>query len=53
MLSKLGVVARMEGKGIVVSQTPAPGTALERGTTCTLVLERDGSRLAAMSGAPR
>jgi cell division protein FtsI/penicillin-binding protein 2 len=52
-LSKFGVAARMEGKGIVVSQTPAPGTALERGTTCTLVLERDGARLAAMPGAQR
>ena len=53
MLSKFGMAARMEGMGIVVSQSPAPGTPLERGTTCTLVLERDGSRPAAMSGAQR
>jgi cell division protein FtsI (penicillin-binding protein 3) len=52
-LSKFGVSARMEGKGIVVSQTPAPGTTLERGTTCTLILERDTGRLAPISGAQR
>ncbi len=52
-LSKLGIAARMEGTGLVVSQSPAPGTPLERGTTCLVVLERDASRIAAMSGAQR
>jgi cell division protein FtsI (penicillin-binding protein 3) len=40
-LAQLGLTARIHGKGTVVDQTPAPGTALERGVTCTLVLDRD------------
>ena len=50
-LSKLGASARLHGKGIVVDQTPAAGTPFERGTTCTLVLERDPSRIAGAGGA--
>jgi cell division protein FtsI (penicillin-binding protein 3) len=50
-LAKLGVSARMQGKGLVVEQTPAPGTALERGITCTLVLDRDPSKLRTAAGA--
>ncbi len=51
MLAKLGMSARLRGRGVVVEQTPAAGTPLERGITCILVLDRDVSRLAAVSGA--
>jgi cell division protein FtsI (penicillin-binding protein 3) len=50
-LSKLGASARLHGKGVVVDQSPAAGTPLERGSTCTLVLERDWSRVAGAGGA--
>jgi len=50
-LAQIGVIARLEGAGLVVEQTPAPGTPLERGVRCTLVLERDASRLISTSGA--
>jgi cell division protein FtsI (penicillin-binding protein 3) len=50
-LAQLGVTARLEGAGIVVEQTPAPGTPLERGISCTLMLERDASHLVGTSGA--
>jgi cell division protein FtsI (penicillin-binding protein 3) len=39
-LTKLGLVGRLEGVGFVVSQRPAPGTPIERGAACTLVLKR-------------
>jgi membrane peptidoglycan carboxypeptidase len=50
-LTQLGLSARVEGKGVVVQQTPAPGTALERGTTCTLVLDREPWRPTGVGGA--
>jgi cell division protein FtsI (penicillin-binding protein 3) len=50
-LSKLGASARLHGKGVVVDQSPAAGTPFERGSTCTLVLERDSSRVAGAGGA--
>ena len=43
-LSRLGVTARLEGAGIVVEQNPAPGSPLERGVRCTLLLDRGASR---------
>jgi cell division protein FtsI (penicillin-binding protein 3) len=46
-LARLGLTARLQGRGIVVDQTPAPGTPLERGVTCSLVLERDPARSSA------
>jgi cell division protein FtsI (penicillin-binding protein 3) len=46
-LARLGLTARLHGQGVVVEQTPAPGTPLERGVTCWLVLDRDPSRPAA------
>jgi cell division protein FtsI (penicillin-binding protein 3) len=52
-LAKLGLNARVEGTGMVVEQIPAAGTALERGITCTLVLDRDLSRIAGAIGAPQ
>lgn len=51
MLARLGVAARIAGDGIVVEQSPAPGTPLERGATCILQLDRGTSRLAGASGA--
>jgi cell division protein FtsI (penicillin-binding protein 3) len=39
-LTKLGLVGRLDGSGFVVSQRPAPGTSVERGGACTLVLQR-------------
>jgi cell division protein FtsI (penicillin-binding protein 3) len=39
-LARLGLTARMEGAGVVVEQSPAPGTLLEPGGACTLILNR-------------
>ena len=39
-LARLGLTARMEGAGVVVDQSPAPGTLLEPGGACSLVLNR-------------
>ena len=52
-LTKLGLSARVEGSGLVVDQIPAPGTELERGITCTLILDRNLSRIAGAVGAPQ
>jgi cell division protein FtsI (penicillin-binding protein 3) len=43
-LARLGLSVRVEGSGVVVSQTPGPGTPVEPGVTCTLVLDRDKSK---------
>jgi cell division protein FtsI (penicillin-binding protein 3) len=50
-LAQLGLTARLQGRGVVTDQTPAAGTLLERGITCTLTLERDPSRPANGAGA--
>lgn len=39
-LARLGLTVRMEGAGVVVEQDPAPGTPIEAGGACTLVLNR-------------
>lgn len=39
-LARLGLTARMAGAGVVVEQTPAPGTQIEPGGACLLVLNR-------------
>lgn len=39
-LARLGLVARMQGAGVVVDQVPSAGTPFEPGSTCTLVLGR-------------
>lgn len=39
-LARLGLSARMEGAGVVIEQTPAPGSQIEPGAACTLVLNR-------------
>ena len=43
-LVKIGMHARASGDGFVVSQDPAPGSPLEAGGTCRLVLERAPAR---------
>jgi cell division protein FtsI (penicillin-binding protein 3) len=50
-LAQLGMTARLKGRGIVADQTPAPGTLLERGATCTLVLERESPPRSQPAGA--
>jgi cell division protein FtsI/penicillin-binding protein 2 len=49
-LAQLGLTARVHGRGVVIEQTPAPGTPLERGITCELTLDRDTSRIAGAAG---
>ena len=49
-LAQLGLTARIKGRGVVVEQTPEAGTPLERGGACTLILDRDASRLAEALG---
>jgi len=39
-LARLGMSVRMQGAGVVIEQTPAPGTLIEPGAACTLVLNR-------------
>ena len=39
-LARLGLTARMQGAGVVTEQTPAPGSPIEPGAECTLVLNR-------------
>jgi hypothetical protein len=39
-LARLGLATKLQGAGLVRDQDPAPGTPLDRGTTCTLILSR-------------
>lgn len=39
-LARLGLSAKMQGAGVVIEQSPAPGSLIEPGTACTLVLDR-------------
>jgi cell division protein FtsI/penicillin-binding protein 2 len=50
-LAQLGLTAHVAGRGLVIEQTPEPGTTLERGVTCTIVLDRDHSRISGAVGA--
>jgi cell division protein FtsI/penicillin-binding protein 2 len=43
-LATLGLIARVEGNGFVVSQDPAAGAPLEMGGVCRLVLDRARDR---------
>jgi len=53
-LARLGLTARMQGAGVVTEQTPAPGSTIEPGAACTLVLNRrPPPRPAAASGDQR
>jgi cell division protein FtsI (penicillin-binding protein 3) len=49
-LAQLGLTARVHGRGVVVEQRPEPGSPLERGVTCTLILDRDSVRIAGALG---
>jgi cell division protein FtsI (penicillin-binding protein 3) len=48
VLTKIGLTARLKGDGIVTSQTPAPGTAIEPGMPCELRLERTSVTVASL-----
>jgi len=39
-LARLGMSAKMQGAGVVIEQTPPPGSLIEPGAACTLVLDR-------------
>ena len=39
------IAARMQGAGLVVAQSPGPGTPLDLGASCTLILDRNPRRL--------
>jgi cell division protein FtsI (penicillin-binding protein 3) len=43
MLAALGLIARVNGAGVIVDQDPAPGTQVERGTLSLLRLGREFS----------
>jgi cell division protein FtsI (penicillin-binding protein 3) len=49
VLTKIGLTARLKGDGIVTSQTPAPGTAIEPGMACELRLERTSVTVASLA----
>lgn len=40
IVARLGLTARLRGDGIVVTQSPEPGTPVERGAACELRLRR-------------
>jgi cell division protein FtsI (penicillin-binding protein 3) len=40
LLTRIGLAARLNGTGVVASQTPAAGSSIEPGATCELWLER-------------
>jgi cell division protein FtsI (penicillin-binding protein 3) len=50
-LARLGLSGRLQGKGFVIEQMPAAGEPIERGVTCTLVLDRGVPRASALPGA--
>ena len=45
-LASRRLTARLQGAGLVVSQSPAPGTPLDASTPCSLLLDRHPRRLA-------
>jgi cell division protein FtsI (penicillin-binding protein 3) len=51
-LARLGLTPRVRGTGVVVDQSPEPGSPLEPGTTCTLVLTR-APHPALVAGVPQ
>jgi beta-lactam-binding protein with PASTA domain len=40
LLSRIGMTGRLSGDGVVIDQTPEPGSALVRGGGCLLKLGR-------------
>ena len=51
-LVKLGLVPRIAGDGLVVSQTPAPGTFIEAGSICQLLLARSPGKTSTSAAQP-
>jgi len=51
-LARVGLNAHLAGDGFVVSQAPAPGEPLDRGSLCRLTLERSPGRHASDAGQP-
>ncbi len=51
-LSRLGMLARASGDGVVVSQDPPAGTPIEGGGVCRLVLERSPIHHAGSAAQP-
>jgi cell division protein FtsI (penicillin-binding protein 3) len=51
-LARLGLTPRLKGTGVVVGQSPEPGTLLEPGTACTLELTR-APHPALVAGVPQ
>jgi cell division protein FtsI (penicillin-binding protein 3) len=51
-LARLGLTPRVRGTGVVVEQSPEPGSPLEPGTTCTIVLTR-APHPALVAGVPQ
>ncbi len=52
ILTKIGLTARLKGSGVVTTQTPSPGTPIERGMACELGLERALVALASSAVEP-
>ncbi len=51
-LARLGLTPRVRGTGVVVEQSPEPGSPLEPGTECTIVLTR-APHPALVAGVPQ
>jgi cell division protein FtsI (penicillin-binding protein 3) len=49
---KLGMVPHLAGDGIVISQEPEPGTPIEAGAACRLVLKRSTKPVVEVAGQP-
>jgi len=52
VMTKIGVTARLSGNGVVTSQVPAPGTAIEPGMACEVTLERTVVSAASLAVGP-
>ncbi len=52
VLTTIGLTAHLTGNGVVSSQSPAPGTAIEPGTACVLTLERTRFAVASVAAEP-
>ena len=49
VLTQIGLAARLTGSGIVTTQSPAPGAAVDPGAVCDLRLERTPAASAIVS----
>ena len=52
VLTSIGMTAQLTGVGVVTSQSPAPGTPIERGLACVLRLERNPIAVASLPAEP-